>query len=140
MIRFEVYGLACRYYASNRLNKESDVYSFGIVLLEIITSRPVFSRTHERSYISEWFSFMLQKGDIYSLVDPRLEGKFNINSVWKAVEIANACVSPTAIERLSMSQVVVDLKECLATELARANPRHETEIKDSIAMLHPSLR
>ncbi|KAB2612920.1 LRR receptor-like serine/threonine-protein kinase [Pyrus ussuriensis x Pyrus communis] len=128
------------YYASNRLNKESDVYSFGIVLLEIITSRPVFSRTHERSYISEWFSFMLQKGDIYSLVDPRLEGKFNINSVWKAVEIANACVSPTAIERLSMSQVVADLKECLATQLARANPRHETEIKDSIAMLHPSLR
>ncbi|KAB2605022.1 LRR receptor-like serine/threonine-protein kinase [Pyrus ussuriensis x Pyrus communis] len=129
-----------KYYASNRLNKESDVYSFGIVLLEIITSRPVFSRTHERSCISEWFSFMLQKGDIYGLVDPRLEGKFNINSVWKAVEIANACVSPTAIERLSMSQVVADLKECLATALARANPRHETEIKDSIAMLHPSLR
>ncbi|XP_048443127.1 LRR receptor-like serine/threonine-protein kinase IOS1 [Pyrus x bretschneideri] len=128
------------YYASNRLNKESDVYSFGIVLLEIITSRPVFSRTHERSYISEWFSFLLRKGDIYSLVDPRLEGKFNINSVWKAVEIANACVSPSAIERLSMSQVVVDLKECLATELARANPRHETEIKNSIAMLQPSLR
>ncbi|KAM2016265.1 hypothetical protein ACFX16_046698 [Malus domestica] len=49
------------YYASKRLNKESDVYSFGIVLLEIITSRPVFSRTHERSCISEWFSFMLQK-------------------------------------------------------------------------------
>ncbi|KAM2061341.1 hypothetical protein ACFX1T_046415 [Malus domestica] len=128
------------YYASNRLNKESDVYSFGIVLLEIITSRPVFSRTHERSYISEWFSFVLQKGDIYSLVDPRLEGIFNTNSVWKAVEIANACVSPTAIKRLSMSQIVVDLKECLATELARTNQREETELRNSIAMLHPSVR
>ncbi|KAM1011194.1 hypothetical protein FF1_046432 [Malus domestica] len=128
------------YYASYRLNKESDVYSFGIVLLEIITSRPVFSRTHERSYISEWFSFMLQKGDIYSLVDPRLEGNFCTNSVWKAVEIANACVSPTAIKRLSMSQVVVDLKECLATELAQTNQRDETELRNSIAMLHPSVR
>ncbi|CAN6573417.1 unnamed protein product [Malus baccata var. baccata] len=128
------------YYASKRLNKESDVYSFGIVLLEIITSQPVFSRTHERSCISEWFSFMLQKGDIYSIVDPRLEGKFNTNSVWKAVEIANACVSPIAIKRLSMSQVVVDLKECLATELARTNLRHETELRNSIAMLQPSVR
>ncbi|KAB2612917.1 LRR receptor-like serine/threonine-protein kinase [Pyrus ussuriensis x Pyrus communis] len=128
------------YYASYRLNKESDVYSFGIVMLEIITGRPVFSRTHERSYISEWFSFMLQKGDIYSLVDPRLEGNFNTNSVWKAVEIANACISPTAIKRLSMSQVVMDLKECLATELARTNRRDETELRNSIAMLHPSVR
>ncbi|KAM1016961.1 hypothetical protein ACFX13_047320 [Malus domestica] len=128
------------YYASYRLNKESDVYSFGIVLLEIITSRPAFSRTHAQRYISEWFSFMLQKGDIYSIVDPSLEGNFNTNSVWKAVEIANACVSPTAIKRLSMSQVVVDLKECLATELAQGNLRYETELINSIAMLHPSVR
>ncbi|PQM33853.1 putative LRR receptor-like serine/threonine-protein kinase [Prunus yedoensis var. nudiflora] len=52
---------------------------------------------------------MLANGDINSIVDPRLEGNFNTNSVWKAVEIAMACVSVNAIKRPSMSQVVVDL-------------------------------
>jgi hypothetical protein len=42
---------------------------------------------------------MLEKGDIKSIVDPRLRGNFNINSAWKAVEIAMACVSPTSAKR-----------------------------------------
>ncbi|GLT72851.1 hypothetical protein SLA2020_447500 [Shorea laevis] len=42
------------YFQSNRLTEKSDVYSFGIVLLEIITSRPVIARTNERTHISQW--------------------------------------------------------------------------------------
>ncbi|CAL9009895.1 unnamed protein product, partial [Prunus brigantina] len=61
---------------------------FGVVLLEIITGRPVYSNTHgERIHISNWVSFMLSNGDISGIVDRRLEGSFNVNSVWKAVEI-----------------------------------------------------
>ncbi|PQM33859.1 putative LRR receptor-like serine/threonine-protein kinase [Prunus yedoensis var. nudiflora] len=133
---------------SNRLNEKSDVYSFGVVLLEIITSRPVITRTHERIHISQWVGFMLANGDINSIVDPRLEANFNTNSVWKAVEIAMACVSLNAIKRPSMSQVVVDLKECLATEYARTKHSRVGEFENpnelmpdnSIARLTPSVR
>ncbi|PRQ17248.1 putative transferase, protein kinase RLK-Pelle-LRR-I-1 family [Rosa chinensis] len=61
------------YYLISRLNDKSDVYSFGIVLLEIITNRPVISETVERIHISQWVASMLAQGDIYSIVDPRLE-------------------------------------------------------------------
>ncbi|KAL6285564.1 hypothetical protein ACE6H2_009954 [Prunus campanulata] len=136
------------FYLSNRLNEKSDVYSFGVVLLEIITSRPVIKRTHERIHISQWVGFMLANGDINSIVDPRLEGNFNTNSVWKAVEISMACVSVNAIKRPSMSQVVVDLKECLATEYARTKHSRVGEFENpnelmpdnSIARLTPSVR
>ncbi|CAL8131715.1 unnamed protein product [Prunus armeniaca] len=136
------------FYLSNRLNEKSDVYSFGVVLLEIITSRPVLTVTHERIHISQWVGFMLANGDINSIVDPRLEGNFNTNSVWKAVEIAMACVSVNAIKRPSMSQVVVDLKECLATECARTNHSRVAEFNNfnelmadnSIVRLTPSVR
>ncbi|CAB4272467.1 unnamed protein product [Prunus armeniaca] len=136
------------FYLSNRLNEKSDVYSFGVVLLEIITSRPVLMRTHERIHISQWVGLMLANGDINSIVDPRLEGNFNTNSVWKAVEIAMACVSVNAIKRPSMSQVVVDLKECLATECARTNHSRVAEFNNfnelmadnSIVRLTPSVR
>ncbi|PQM35090.1 putative LRR receptor-like serine/threonine-protein kinase [Prunus yedoensis var. nudiflora] len=136
------------FYLSNRLNEKSDVYSFGIVLLEIITSRPVLTRTQERIHISQWVGFMLANGDINSIVDPRLEGNFNTNSVWKAVEIAMTCVSINAIKRPSMSQVMVDLKECLATECARTNHSRVDEFNNfnelmadnSIVRLTPSVR
>ncbi|CAB4302987.1 unnamed protein product [Prunus armeniaca] len=137
------------YNLSNRLNEKSDVYSFGVVLLEIISCRPVYSsREHERIHISRWVRSMLAEGDIYGIVDPRLERHFNTNAVWKAVEIAMACVSPNAIKRPTMSQVVVELKESLATEIAGTRQSHETKLTNSIeirsdssiSMLNPSVR
>lgn len=91
---------------------------------------------------------MLEKGDIYSIVDSRLKENFNVNSVWKAVEIAMACVSPNVIKRPIMSQVVVELKESLVTELAQTKQEYETESRisieimssNSLAMLSPSIR
>ncbi|GLT72545.1 hypothetical protein SLA2020_444700 [Shorea laevis] len=127
------------YYISNWLTEKSDVYSFGIVLLEIITSRPAIERSQERTHISQWVSIMLAKGDIQNIVDPRLRGNFNTNSAWKAVEIAMACVSPTSTERPTMSQAVVELNECLATELARMKVGHEGESANSIEMINMNL-
>ncbi|XP_052300417.1 putative leucine-rich repeat receptor-like protein kinase At2g19210 [Citrus sinensis] len=121
------------YYISNRLTEKSDVYNFGVVLLEIITSKSVIERTHERTHITQWVSFMLGKGDIESIVDPRLLEDFDINSVWKTVEIAMACVSQTSTKRPTMNQVVMELNESLAIETARLKAAgKEYESKDSI--------
>ena len=132
-------GLTCRYYKSNRLNEKSDVYSFGVVLLKIITNRPVIERSHERTHISQWVGFMLAKGDIQSIVDPRLGGDFNVNSVWKAVEVAVACVSPTSSRRPTMSQVVAELKESLTTESSQKIEGYRVELKDSFEMINMDL-
>ncbi|XP_060667997.1 LRR receptor-like serine/threonine-protein kinase IOS1 isoform X2 [Ziziphus jujuba] len=109
------------YYKTNRLNEKSDVYSFGVVLLQIITSQPAISKREERTHISQWVGNMVVNGDIRSVVEPNLQGDFEVNSVWKAVEIAMACVSPTSSQRPNMNQVVIELKDCLAMELARKN-------------------
>lgn len=127
--------MACRYYLSNLLNEKSDVYSFGIVLLEIITSRPVLSKTHEKIHISQWVSFMVEKGDITSIIDSRLKCNFDTNSVWKAVETAIACVSSNSNNRPTMSQVVIELKDCLAADSARKKDSYVTEPKDSVEMM-----
>lgn len=63
---------------------------------------------------------MLSNGDIKNIVDSRLQEDFDTSSVWKAVEIGMACVSTSpARTRPSMSDVVTELKESLAAELAR---------------------
>ena len=136
--------MACRYSTSYRLTEKSDVYSFGVVLLEIITSQRVIERSRENTHISQWVRIMVDKGDIQNIVDPRLHGNFNVNSAWKVVEIAMACVSSTSIERPTMSEVVIKLKECLTSELAQREGESNYSVEmvnmNMITELNPSTR
>uniref|UniRef100_A0A0R0G434 non-specific serine/threonine protein kinase n=1 Tax=Glycine max TaxID=3847 RepID=A0A0R0G434_SOYBN len=121
------------YHKFSRLTQKSDVFSFGVVLLEIITNQPVMERNQEKGHISGRVRSLIEKGDIRAIVDSRLEGDYDINSAWKALEIAMACVSQNPNERPIMSEIAIELKETLAIEeLARAkhcdaNPRHLVE-------------
>ncbi|KAK9281611.1 hypothetical protein L1049_004514 [Liquidambar formosana] len=120
--------VASKYYVSNELNEKSDVFSFGVVLLEMITSRPALEKNIDKPDIIQWVNFMLAtKGDARTVVDPRLRRDYDINSVWKALEVALDCVSPTSIERPNMNDVVMNLKQCLATEMARVKEGNEIE-------------
>ncbi|XVF86733.1 hypothetical protein PTKIN_Ptkin18bG0065900 [Pterospermum kingtungense] len=108
------------YQITNWLNEKSDVYSFGVVLLEIVTSRPVISQSYnEIIHISQWVSSLLAKGEIKRIVDPRLGEDYEINSAWKIVELALGCASRNSTDRPTMSEVVMELKECLKKEVAR---------------------
>ncbi|KAL3720937.1 hypothetical protein ACJRO7_005706 [Eucalyptus globulus] len=104
---------------SGNLSKKSDVYSFGIVLFELITGRPAIMRSPEGSsmHILHWVTPLIERGDIQSIVDPRLNGQFSINSAWKAVEIAMSCVPIMAVQRPDMNHVLSELKECLTAEI-----------------------
>ncbi|KAF5745505.1 putative Leucine-rich repeat transmembrane protein kinase protein [Tripterygium wilfordii] len=107
------------YQSTGNFNKKSDVYSFGIILLELITGQPVITRSHESSkHVLQWVNPLIERGDIQTIVDERLQGEFNTNVAWKALEIAMSCVPPAAIQRPDMSHVLVELKECLAVEMA----------------------
>ncbi|CAL9218595.1 unnamed protein product [Arabidopsis halleri] len=113
------------YYRTNWLSEKSDVYSFGVVLLEIVTNQPVIDKTRERPHINEWVGFKLTKGDIKSIVDPKLMGDYDTNGAWKIVELALACVNPSSNRRPTMTHVVMELNECVALENARRQGNEE---------------
>uniref|UniRef100_M4ENP2 non-specific serine/threonine protein kinase n=1 Tax=Brassica campestris TaxID=3711 RepID=M4ENP2_BRACM len=113
------------YYRTNWLSEKSDVYSFGVVLLEIVTNQPVIDKTREGPHINEWVGFMLTKGDIRSIVDPKLMGDYDTNGAWKIVELALGCVNPSSNQRPTMAQVVMELNECVALEIARRQGSQE---------------
>ncbi|XP_050234166.1 LRR receptor-like serine/threonine-protein kinase IOS1 [Mercurialis annua] len=129
------------YYVTNWLTEKSDVFSFGVVLLEIITGRPVIAKTRdEMTHISQWVSSMLETGDIHRIVDPRLNGDFEVNSTWKAVELAMACVSTTSAKRPTMNQVVIELNQyCLKTEMARNRQGQSTQSHNSTEFMTVNL-
>ncbi|TXG68727.1 hypothetical protein EZV62_003662 [Acer yangbiense] len=81
----------------------------------------------------------LHSGYIKNIVDPRLQGDYDTNSVWRAVEVAMACVSQSSAKRPTMNQVVIDLNESLAIEIARTNVGRETESRSISLNLHSEL-
>ena len=91
----------------------------------------------EPTHISHWVGSMLSNGDIENIVDSRLQGDFEINSVWKAIEVAMACLSPASTKRPTMNQVVMELSECLLAETnrTRGGVINEDESLESIGML-----
>ncbi|GMH17627.1 hypothetical protein Nepgr_019468 [Nepenthes gracilis] len=106
------------YHVTEQLNEKSDVYSFGVVLLELITGQAaVIISSTNRTNLVHWVRPMLDRGDLWSIVDKRLQEVHSPNSIWRAVDVAITCVKLTAVERPTMSNVVKELKECLAMEM-----------------------
>ncbi|CAD6269786.1 unnamed protein product [Miscanthus lutarioriparius] len=110
------------YYNTSRLSEKSDVYSFGVVLLELITGQPpaVTITSTDRIHIALWVRQKLSMGNIESIVDPRMEGEYDVNSVWKVAELALQCKEQPSRERPTMTHVVMELKETLELDALHA--------------------
>ncbi|KAL0812999.1 hypothetical protein Bca101_069442 [Brassica carinata] len=104
--------LAPEYASSGKLTDRSDVFSFGVVLLELITGRkPVdTSQPLGEESLVEWARPRLieaiEKGDISEVVDPRLEKHYIEEEVYRMIETAASCVRHSALKRPRMVQVV----------------------------------
>lgn len=128
-----------RHHSMRQFSEKSDVYSFGVVLLEVITGQPVISRpsTAENRHISDRVSLMLSKGDIKNIVDPRLGERFNAGLASKITEVALACASQTSATRLTMSQVVAELKDSLCRAWFQGKDSQRANREDGINEFGP---
>ncbi|KAL0857373.1 hypothetical protein Bca101_062527 [Brassica carinata] len=105
--------LAPEYASSGKLSDKSDVFSFGVMLLELITGRRPVAKSHpfaDEENIVDWAKPLmiqaLNTGNFHGLVDPRLEKDFDISEIKRMVLCADACVQHSAKHRPKMSQIV----------------------------------
>ncbi|KAI8558030.1 hypothetical protein RHMOL_Rhmol04G0056800 [Rhododendron molle] len=103
------YGyMAPEYAMRGYLTDKADVYSFGIVALEIVSGRSNTSyRTKEYClYLLDWALVLKQKGNMMELVDPKLGSDFNKIEVTGMINVALMCTNVSPAVRPAMSSVV----------------------------------
>ncbi|KAM0879086.1 hypothetical protein ACQ4PT_034429 [Festuca glaucescens] len=107
---------APEYAMTRQLTEKNDVYSFGIVLLEVITGHSAILQCTEPTHIVQWTRQHLAGGDIKEVVDARMQSDYNINGLWKAVDVALKCTAQNPAERPTMTDVATQIQECLELE------------------------
>lgn len=128
------------YNITNKLNEKSDVYSFGIVLLELITGKAAIIRSSlEPIHIIDWVQPRIEHGDLYAILDDKLGEPYNVNSIQKVLETALACTRSRSFERITMSEVVMLLKECLELETNEGNTDHSVSYGNSSNLIGNSM-
>ncbi|KAL4289540.1 hypothetical protein GQ457_14G002370 [Hibiscus cannabinus] len=115
--------VAPEYALTGHLTTKSDVYSYGVVLLELLTGRvPVdLKRPPGEGALVSWVLPQLtDREKVVGIMDPALEGQYSMKEVIQVAAIAAMCVQPEADYRPLMADVVQSLVPLVKTHRSAA--------------------
>ncbi|BBN09867.1 hypothetical protein MPTK1_4g23370 [Marchantia polymorpha subsp. ruderalis] len=114
------------YSSTKQLTAKSDIYSLGVVLLELISGRsPIQCGPHgkpDRQWdLIDWARNLIKEGKLSSMVDPALAGRFEKHSMAKVAELAIFSVEPQGVNRPKACKLVTGLLEAIAMEQSESH-------------------
>ncbi|KAJ4818390.1 Serine/threonine-protein kinase [Rhynchospora pubera] len=100
--------LAPEWLSGQPITQKADVYSFGLMLFEIISGRrnrePI--RAEGCTYFPVYAAIKVNQSELLCLLDDKLEGLVNMDELDRACKVACWCIQDWEMERPSMEQVV----------------------------------
>ncbi|XP_058187708.1 receptor-like protein kinase FERONIA [Rhododendron vialii] len=117
------------YFFTRRLTKKSDVYAFGVVLLEVLCGRPAvdLSLEEEQRSLAWWAQQCIKEEKYDQLIDPSLRDQISPLCLKVFTEVANKCLHKHPSGRPTMTDVVASLECMLASQEQPINACTEEE-------------
>ncbi|XP_076931594.1 putative serine/threonine-protein kinase PIX13 isoform X2 [Bidens hawaiensis] len=109
------YGYAApEYVSTGHLYVKSDVYGFGIVLVEMLTGMRALDTTRPAGQhnLSDWVKpYLSDRRKLKNIMDSRLEGRYPSKAAVQIAQLALTCIGPEPKTRPSMKEVVEKLEQ-----------------------------
>ncbi|KAK7285422.1 hypothetical protein RJT34_20192 [Clitoria ternatea] len=96
--------LAPEYLLHGIVDEKTDVFAFGVVLLELVSGRRALDSSQQSLVL--WAKPMLKKNYIRELMDPSLANDFDCRQINIMLLAASSCIQQSSIRRPSIKQVV----------------------------------
>ncbi|TYG94971.1 hypothetical protein ES288_A11G230500v1 [Gossypium darwinii] len=104
------------YFQSSQFTKKSDVYNFGVVLVELLTGeKPIFSleRKKEGRSLATYFISSMEENQVMEIVDARVVGQAKDDELMMVAKVAYRCLSLSGKKRPTMKEVAIQLDQIL---------------------------
>ncbi|RZB95734.1 BRASSINOSTEROID INSENSITIVE 1-associated receptor kinase 1 isoform B [Glycine soja] len=102
--------IAPEYMTTGRSSEKTDVFGYGMMLLELITGQRAFDLARlardEDAMLLEWVKVLVKDKELETLLDPNLLGNRYIEEVEELIQVALICTQKSPYERPKMSEVV----------------------------------
>jgi hypothetical protein len=104
------------YHSTGHLTEKSDVYNFGVLLIELLTrNKPVSYRSIEGHGLVYHFVTLVSKGSLFRILDPQVV-KEGDGEVVDIALLAAICVKHKSKDRPTMRQVEMTLESIYAAK------------------------
>lgn len=121
-----------QYLKNGRLSSKSDIYSFGVLLIELVTGLHAFD-VHRAEALTSFVASYVQDMDMMELiVDARLSGNFDKDELTNMCNVAKLCIQDDGIYRPTMAEVVFQLSSA-STKLQSSTSDHPQNSNDVIS-------
>ncbi|URE38586.1 Leucine rich repeat N-terminal domain [Musa troglodytarum] len=139
-VRGTVGHIAPEYLSTGQSSEKTDVFGFGILLLELITGQKAldFGRlANQKGVMLDWVKKLHQENKLYMMVDKDLKNNYNRVELEEMIQVALLCTQFHPSQRPKMSEVVRMLEGDGLAEKWEASQRMDTPKSRSSEQLTP---
>ncbi|XP_031379761.1 BRASSINOSTEROID INSENSITIVE 1-associated receptor kinase 1 isoform X1 [Punica granatum] len=109
-VRGTIGHIAPEYLSTGKSSEKTDVFGYGVMLLELITGQRAFDLARlandDDVMLLDWVKGLLKEKKLETLVDADLQGNYIEDEVEQLIQVALLCTQSNPMERPRMSEVV----------------------------------